>query len=391
MKSKWITATIDDVCTVVTDVAHNSPKSVEEGHYMASVKDFTEFGFDFSNCKQIGKEDYEKLRNQGCVPEKNDILVGKDGARYFEDIIIYKQDERPALLSSIAILRADSRKITPEFLYYTLKSPAVRKDVRENYGSGSAIPRIVLKDFKRMPFSFPSIEEQRKITNLCSAIDAKIQVNNAINENLEQQAQSLFIEMFDSKESNFWKQGVLSDIAEITMGQSPSGNSYNENGQGTVFFQGRAEFGFRFPTIRLFTSEPKRIAQKNDTLMSVRAPVGDLNVAHEECCIGRGLAAIHSKDNHQSFVHYTMFSLQRELDVFNGEGTVFGSINRNALNSMPIRVPPIDLMDKFENIASPIDKLIRTNFDENCHLQAIRDSILPKLMAGEIDLSNFKL
>lgn len=391
MKSKWITATIDDVCTVVTDGAHNSPKSVEEGHYMASVKDFTEFGFDFSNCKQIGKEDYEKLRNQGCVPEKNDILVGKDGARYFEDIIIYKQDERPALLSSIAILRADSRKITPEFLYYTLKSPVVRKDVRENYGSGSAIPRIVLKDFKRMPFSFPSIGEQRKITNLCSAIDAKIQVNNAINENLEQQAQSLFIEMFDSKESNFWKQGVLSDIAEITMGQSPSGNSYNENGQGTVFFQGRAEFGFRFPTIRLFTSEPKRIAQKNDTLMSVRAPVGDLNVAHEECCIGRGLAAIRSKDNHQSFVHYTMFSLQRELDVFNGEGTVFGSINRNALNSMPIRVPPIDLMDKFENIASPIDKLIRTNFDENCHLQAIRDSILPKLMAGEIDLSNFKL
>ena len=196
--------------------------------------------------------------------------------------------------------------------------------------------------------------------------------------------------MFDSKESNFWKQGVLSDIAEITMGQSPSGNSYNENGQGTVFFQGRAEFGFRFPTIRLFTSEPKRIAQKNDTLMSVRAPVGDLNVAHEECCIGRGLAAIHSKDNHQSFVHYTMFFLHRELDVFNGEGTVFGSINRNALNSMPIRVPPIDLMYKFENIVSPMDKLIRTNFDEICHLQAIRDSILPKLMAGEIDLSKIK-
>lgn len=159
MKSNWITATIDDVCTVVTDGAHNSPKGVEQGHYMASVKDFTEFGFDFSNCKQIGEDDYEKLRNQGCVPEKNDILVGKDGARYFEDIIIYKQDERPALLSSIAILRADCRKITPEFLYYTLKSPTVRKDVRDNYGSGSAIPRIVLKDFKRMSFSFPRIEE----------------------------------------------------------------------------------------------------------------------------------------------------------------------------------------------------------------------------------------
>lgn len=141
-------------------------------------------GFDFSNCRQISEEDYEKLRKQGCVPKKDDVLVGKDGARYFEDIIIYRQDEQPALLSSIAILRANRKKITPEFLYYTLKTPAIKKDVRDNYGSGSAIPRVVLKDFKRMPFSYPDIDEQRKITAVCSVIDAKIQVNNAINKNL---------------------------------------------------------------------------------------------------------------------------------------------------------------------------------------------------------------
>lgn len=184
MKSNWMTTTINDVCSLVTDGAHNSPKSVEKGRYMASVKDFTEFGFDFSNCRRISEEDYERLRKQGCVPEKDDILVGKDGARYFEDIVIYKQDEQPALLSSIAILRADRKKIIPEFLYYTLKTPAVKKNVRDNYGSGSAIPRIVLKDFKRMPFLFPSVDEQRKITAICSAIDSKIQVNNAINKNL---------------------------------------------------------------------------------------------------------------------------------------------------------------------------------------------------------------
>lgn len=289
------------------------------------------------------------------------------------------------------VFRAIDGVTDEDYLYYLVCSPIVRDIAIKSMVGSSGRQRVQTDVVKGIEVELPTLDEQRKIGSLLKILDDKIAVNNEINENLEQQAQSLFIEMFDSKESNFWKQGVLSDIAEITMGQSPSGNSYNENGQGTVFFQGRAEFGFRFPTIRLFTSEPKRIAQKNDTLMSVRAPVGDLNVAHEECCIGRGLAAIHSKDNHQSFVHYTMFSLQRELDVFNGEGTVFGSINRNALNSMPIRVPPIDLMDKFENIASPIDKLIRTNFDKNCHLQAIRDSILPKLMAGEIDLSNFKL
>lgn len=184
MKSNWTTTTIDDVCSLVTDGAHNSPKSVEKGYYMASVKDFTEYGFDFSNCRKISEEDYEKLCKQGCVPQKDDVLVGKDGARYFEDIIIYRQDEQPALLSSIAILRANRKKITPEFLYYTLKTPAIKKEVHDNYGSGSAIPRIVLKDFKRMPFSYPDIDEQRKITDVCSVIDAKIQVNNEINKNL---------------------------------------------------------------------------------------------------------------------------------------------------------------------------------------------------------------
>ena len=79
------------------------------------------------------------------------------------------------------------------------------------------------------------------------------------------------------------------------MGQSPKGDTYNEEGVGTVFFQGRGEFGFRFPTRHLFTTDPKRMAQSNDVLMSVRAPVGDLNVAYEPCCIGRGLGAIRSK------------------------------------------------------------------------------------------------
>ena len=212
-----------------------------------------------------------------------------------------------------------------------------------------------------------------------------------VNDNLEQQAKSIYASMFLENSSEEWQQGALSDIAEITMGQSPSGSSYNEDGTGTVFFQGRAEFGFRYPTIRLFTTEPKRMARKNDVLMSVRAPVGDLNVAHEDCCIGRGLGAIHSKDNHQSFVLYTMFSLRKELDVFNGEGTVFGSINRDALNSMPIRIPPQEILDEFEALVAPMDALILNNHDENCRLANARDYLLPRLMSGELDASEIKI
>lgn len=197
--------------------------------------------------------------------------------------------------------------------------------------------------------------------------------------------------MFVDNCSPDWIEGTLSVIAEITMGQSPKGDTYNEDGVGTVFYQGRAEFGFRFPTRRLFTTDPKRMAQENDVIMSVRAPVGDLNIANESCCIGRGLGAIHSKDGHQSFVLYTMFALRQQLDVFNGEGTVFGSINRDSLNSMPIIVPNKAEMDVFEEIVAPMDAAIRNNYDEICRLQAIRDTLLPKLMSGELDVSDINI
>lgn len=212
-----------------------------------------------------------------------------------------------------------------------------------------------------------------------------------INDNLQQQAKALYAEMFLGSSNDDVISGTLSDIAVITMGQSPSGSSYNEDGVGEVFYQGRAEFGFRFPKRRLFTTEPKRMAETGDVLLSVRAPVGDLNVAYERCCIGRGLGAIHSKTGHSSFVLYTMFALRSQLDVFNGEGTVFGSINRDALNAIPIDIPPVTEINQFEAVAHPIDELIRANYEENCRLEAIRDSLIPKLMSGEIDVSAVQL
>lgn len=257
--------------------------------------------------------------------------------------------------------------------------------------SGSAIPSTDRYEIYNIPVDLPSLKVQKKEVSILDAIDNKIQENERINKNLQTQAQSLYRHMIIDEADESCGSGTLSDIATITMGQSPKGDTYNEDGIGTVFFQGRAEFGFRFPTQRLYTTDPKRMAQVNDVLMSVRAPVGDLNVAYEDCCIGRGLGAIHSKDNHQSFVLYTMFALRDQLDVFNGEGTVFGSINRDALKSMPVSIPSREVVDKFENIVSPMDAEIRNNYVESCHLQAIRDSLLPRLMSGELDVSDIDL
>lgn len=273
----------------------------------------------------------------------------------------------------------------PLFLYYLLK---YNKDKIESMGSGTTFKEISGNTMKNISVRVPKdVSVQKRISAVLGMIDDKIEENERINDNLQQQAKALYQQMFIDNPVPGGCIGTLSDIADITMGQSPNGSSYNEDGNGTVFFQGRAEFGFRFPSVRLYTTEPKRMACANDTLMSVRAPVGDLNAAYTDCCIGRGLAAIHSKSNQQSFILYTMFSLRKQLDMFNGEGTVFGSINRTSLNELPIFIPSNREIVKFETIVAPIDAAIRNNYEEICCLEKIRDTLLPKLMSGELDVS----
>ncbi|MDE6704936.1 MAG: restriction endonuclease subunit S [Treponemataceae bacterium] len=326
----------------------------------------------------------------------NDIVFartgGSTGRNYF-----YDGTEGEFVFAGFLIkFSIDETKVNPRFVKYYCLSRDYKNWVN-SFNTGSTRGNINAQTYANMPIPLPPRAQQDLLVETLSALDDKIELNNKINENLEQQAQAIFkswfvdFEPFGGKMPDDWKVGKLSEIAEITMGQSPDGKSYNEEGIGTVFYQGRTDFGFRFPTRRLCTTKPNRMAKCGDALMSVRAPVGDLNVAYEECCIGRGLAAIRSKDNHQSFVLYTLFTLKNQLDVFNGEGTVFGSVNKDALNFMKIVIPPADLIDKFESIANPIDRTICNNYRKICKLQDIRDTLLPKLMNGEIDVSKVKI
>lgn len=224
------------------------------------------------------------------------------------------------------------------------------------------------------------------------------------NHNLEEQAQALykswFVDFEPFKDGGFfdselgmipegWHLGTLSEIADVTMGQSPSGTSFNEDGRGIAFYQGRTEFGFRFPSIKLFTTEPTRYAEPHSVLMSVRAPVGDINVALDKCCIGRGLAAITAKNKALSFVLYTLKGKTLELDLYNGEGTVFGSINRKELEGLSILIPPKSIIQRFNDCIKPVDDSIEIACKETVSLSYLRDSILQKLMSGQMTLDDF--
>ena len=383
--AEWITTTLEECTDILGDGLHGTPKYTENGEY-AFVNGNNLVDGEILIKKETKRVDYSQYDKYKKPLTNRTILVSINGT--LGNVGVYGSEK--IILGKSACYFNVKESVDKDFIYYIVSSPTFKHYLESN-ATGTTIKNISLKQMREYTFELPEIGEQKRISSVLRKIDEKIKNNRAINNNLEQQAQAIYQQMFIDNPDPDWIEGSLSDIANITMGQSPSGSSYNEDVIGTIFFQGRAEFGFRFPTIRLYTTEPKRIAYANDILMSVRAPVGDLNAAHNDCCIGRGLAAIHSKTNHQSFVLYTMFSLKKRLDVFNGEGTVFGSINRNSLNDMPFLIPDDEQIEKFELIVAPMDAAIRNNYDEICRLQAVRDSLLPRLMSGELDVSNIGL
>lgn len=346
----------------------------EQQHAIYNIRDFRFF---------VSDEKFEELKR--FQVQTNDLVISCSGT-VGKVTIIEEGDPKGIISQALLILRVDSSKILPQYLKYFFESAEGYNSIVSR-SSGSVQVNISKREvIEQIPLKLPELSIQQKIVDILKGFDDKFAINCKMDSILKEQAFALYKKMIIENDGAIT--GVLSDIADVTMGQSPRGETYNENGEGTVFYQGRGEFGYRFPSRRLFTTDPKRMASVNDVLLSVRAPVGDLNVAYESCCIGRGLAAIHSKDNHQSFALYTMYSLKDKFDVYNGEGTVFGSINKNSLNNMEVLIPSMDIIEEFENLASAIDLKIRYNYEESIRWEKMKKAMLSKLLSGNLDVSN---
>lgn len=306
------------------------------------------------------------------------------------------------------VLRQKPKHTVNDFIYYLAISPMIRETAIKSMTGTSGRQRAQKDVIENTLFKLPTLKEQKAIAHVLSTLDEKIEVNKQINKKLEEMAQTIFKHWFvdfefpnengepykssggEMVESELgmipkgWEVRELEDIAIITMGQSPKGSSYNEHGDGTVFYQGRTDFTNRFPVRRLYTTEPKRIAKTGDILMSVRAPVGDINIANEECCIGRGLCSFRSKNSMNSYLLYILLNLKEKFDVFNGEGTVFGSINQKDLKGIKIIMPNDSIVKYFNDIATSLDKKYLYLEMESRKLTNLRDTLLPKLMSGEL-------
>ena len=284
----------------------------------------------------------------------------------------------------------------------------------ENNASGSGQRYTLSNDtIGNIPVLIPSIEEQRTIGKVLADIDCKIELNKLINDNLEAMAKQLYDywfvqfdfpneegkpykssggamvwnEKLKRKIPQEWSNGILSDVANITMGQSPDGSSYNEDGEGIIFYQGSTDFGLRFPDIRQYTTSPSRYANKGDILMSVRAPVGALNIANNDCCIGRGLSALSSKIGSMTHLYYLMNDFRLKFEGMNSAGTTFGSITKNELFSLPVIIPTKSVISEFEQVCEPIFYKQMIIGEEINALTKQRDELLPLLMNGQASVN----
>ena len=401
MTSEWNHSTINDVCVLVTDGSHSSPKSVNDGKYMVSVKDFTDYGFDFASCRMISNDDYETLKRNGCVPQMDDILIGKDGARFFEDIIIYRQREKPALLSSIAILRCDKSKILPDFLYYVLRTPSFRQDVKDNYGSGSAIPRIILKDFKRMMVSYPSLEKQQAIISVLTAIDSKIQANTEINDNLEQQAMALYRQMFVENNNDARRECRADEYFDISIGKTPPRKeaqwfsmnptdciwvSISDMGRCGMYIADSSEY-LTHESVDKFNI---KVVPDNTVLLSFKLTVGRVAITDGAMVTNEAIA--HFKTDKPEINEYLYCYLKDfNYQTMGSTSSIATAVNSKIIKAMPFVIPTDAELVSFHSATAPMFEMIKTRQRENTRLAELRDSLLPKLMSGEIDVSDIQL
>lgn len=285
------------------------------------------------------------------VMKKGDVLFGKRRA-YQKKVAISPID---GIFSAHGmVLRPKEDVICKEFLPFFISSEAfLNEAIRISVGGLS--PTVNWKDIKELEFDLPSLAEQKVLAEkLWAAYEVKQSYLKMIAAT-EEMVKAQFVEMFENS-----IKVSINDLVDTIWGSSPDSSSYNDKGEGVPFYQGKAEFGdlyIKSPVV--YCSAPIKMAKKNSILMSVRAPVGAVNLAIQDCCIGRGLASITPKEGFATtmFIYYALKYQEEEINRL-GTGSTFKAINKDSYTK--IKMPDANIEDQlsFVNIANQSDKSI---------------------------------
>jgi type I restriction enzyme S subunit len=270
----------------------------------------------------------------------------------------------------------------------------------------SKVHGSTMKHFKKTELQtkipLPSLSEQKKIAGILGVVDLAVAKTGEVIAKTERLKKGLMQELLTKgighKEHKYskelsnqipkeWQIGTLGDkdIATLIMGQSPPSSTYNDEGTGLPFLQGKAEFGEIYPSPIVYCSEPIKIAESNDILLSVRAPVGEANIAPFKCCIGRGLSAIRVKSEklHYLFLFYYLKFSKRRFESLS-MGSTFKAIRTEEIEKFKIPLPNLSEQQKITEILSTVDKKLELERHEKARLGVIKRGLMDLLLTGKI-------
>ena len=334
--------------------------------------------------------------------KKGDLIIARAGTVGVS--VVVPQDMPNAIFGSYLIkVVLNKTQAEPQFVHYYFQSPFYWTQIRQS-AAGGVLKNINLPTLRRIKLPLPPLEEQKKTAEVLRSIDEAIQAVDESIARLERLKEGTMERLltrginhtrFKTVELNGRKVEIPEEwevvelgnpeYFEIVMGQSPPSSSYNQEGKGMPFIQGAAEFGHVYVRPQMFTTKPLKIAKKDDIIISVRAPVGDVNIAPFELCIGRGVSAIRPNKEKVDvfFLYYRMSTAKKDLERLGG-GAVFRAITKNTLKNFQIPLPPLEEQKKISEILRTIDEAIEAKRTKKEKLERMKKAVMEKLLTGEI-------
>ena len=394
MTSDWKEYKLKDVCIKITDGVHNTVKDDIQGEcYLLSCKNLKNNQIVISpQDRKISFETLQRLR-QRTETQKGDVLLSSVGT-IGETAIIKEFNPNYEFQRSVAILKPNTSMITSEYLFYFLNNS---KRKLQHSAEGAVQQCLFINPLKEFKIDIPPLKTQQKIAKILSAIDDKIELNNSINNNLEQQAQALFYEIY-----NNGKCGTIGDILEIIeTGSRPKGGALT-HGVPSIGAENINGFGVydyskdKFISAEFYNKLNRGIVKSKDVLLyKDGAYTGKVSMTlddfpHKQCAVNEHVFLLRTnKLATQFFLYFCLLdnSNRQKIHTLACGKAAQPGLNQNELKSVPIKIPNIEDIINFDITVTPIMKQIANNAKEKQKLAQLRDTLLPKLMSGEIDVS----
>lgn len=369
---------------------------VADGTPIVTVEHLGNKTFSEQNLPRVSNTDKNRLKKY--VLKQGDIVFSRVGS---VDRCSYVDQKHDGWMFSGRCLRVrPTSEIDSEYLYYYFCLEETKQFVR-NIAVGATMPSINTKLLGEVVVTFPELEQQKRISGILSAIDSKIEVNQKINDNLEQQAQSYFQELFVDNADPEWTTGTISDLGTVVGGSTPSKAKpeyYTESGIAWItpkdLSNNKSKFvshGENDITELGLRNSSASIMPEGTVLFSSRAPIGYIAIAAGEVTTNQGFKSVVPKP--EIGTPFVYFFLKNTLPVIEGmaSGSTFKEVSGSTMKNVPAVIPDAETLAKFSDFCAPIFAQQRILEEQNQSLATLRDNLLPKLMSGEIDVSAVQL